>query len=218
MTGTLPSWSPLNDPRLSAQVQAGLRDQREAARQNAQRDLYFLERYAWQEYPAKCGRWRVGEASSLTGGTTLSGPWTKKQWVPDLRCVLLFDPASRQPIAAHVVHWWSEQQPDGRAAAPVSGATTSVWFAGDPRACGMFTPAGHGHLAAFGYRAGKSGLESWAEGPARFEKAAPLLAAQPFDDQVSGEFGPWIADHPQQPPRPKRFGRAAWQTSTPTQI
>jgi hypothetical protein len=218
VTGSLPSWSPLGDPQLSAQIQAGLQQADPARRAEAQRDLYFLERYAWQEYPAKIGRWQVGEASSLTGGSNLSGPWTKREWTPDPRWVLLLDPGSRQPIAAHVVHWWTEEGPDRRAHLPVSSGAASVWFAGDPRVCGMFTPAGNGHRAVFGYRAGKTGLKSWAEGPARFEKAAPLLAAQPYQDAPSSEFGPWIADHPQQPPRPKRFSRAAWETSTPTEI
>jgi hypothetical protein len=213
VTGTLPSWSPLNDPQLSAHVQAALAQDNPVARSNAQRDLYFLERYAWQEYPVKCGRWRVGDASSftLTGGTNLSGPWTKKEWNIDLTWVLLLDPATRQPIAAHIVDWWREERPqDKHLFFPVSSTTASLWFAGDPRVCGMFTPEGNGHRAVFGYRAGKTGLKSWAEGPARFEKAAPLLAAQPYQDAPSNEIGPWIADHPQQPPRPKRFSRAAW--------
>ena len=218
MTGSLPSWSPLNDPQLSADIRARLQQGDQAGLPDAQRDVYFLERYAWQEYPVKCGRWHVGEASAATSGTLMSGPWTKREWTPDLRWVLLLDPASRQPIAAHIVHWWTERGPDDRPFAPVSVNTASVWFAGDPRVCGMFTPAGNGHRAVFGYRAGKTGLKSWAEGPARFEKAAPLLAAQPYQDEPSSEFGPWVADHPQQPPRPKRFSRAAWQTSTPTEI
>jgi len=46
VTGTLPSWSPLNDPQLSAQIQAALQQDSPGARSNAQRDLYFLERYA----------------------------------------------------------------------------------------------------------------------------------------------------------------------------
>lgn len=219
MTGTFPSWSPLNDPQLSAQIQAGLQRASEPERRTAQRDLYFLERFAWQEYPVKCGRWRLGEASSaLTGGTTLSGPWTKKDWAADLNWVLLLDPASRQPIAAHYVTWWREERPgDRHLLLPVRGDTPSIWFAGDPRACGMFTPAGNGHRAAFGYRAGKGGLKSWDEGPARFERAAPLLAAEPYTEPKSPEYGPWLADCPQPPPRPARFSRAAWSSTVPTE-
>ncbi len=206
MTATLPDWSPLNDPQLQAQIQAGLRQQRESERAHAQRDLYFLERYAWQEYPVKCGRWHNTEdGSALTSGTTVSGPWTKHVWVPDVRCVLLLDPNTRQPIAAHTVPWWSEQRAGGTGF-PVDPRTPSVWFAGDPRACGMFTPAGNGHQAVFGFRVGKAGLAEWDEGPGRFERAVPLLAAQPYDDSAPRDFGPWVVDHPQPPPAPKRFG------------
>ncbi len=207
MTGTLPPWSPLNDAQLSARIQAGLRAERPAERAGAQRDLYFLERYAWQEYPAKCGRWHAGEAGfTLTGGTNLAGPWTKKDWNADFGWVLLLDPASRQPIAAHIVDWWQVRQPgDNRVHLPVDARTTSLWFAGDPRACGMFTVPGDGHQAAFGYRHGKAGLKEWDQGPARFEKALPLLAAQPYAETTEREFGPWLADQPEPPPRPKRF-------------
>lgn len=212
MTGTLPPWSPLNDPRLSAQIQERLRDEREPFRNRALRDLYFLERYAWQEYPVKCGRWRVGAASSftLTGGTNLSGPWTRKEWNADLSCVLLLDPSTREPIAAHTVDWWTDVDDGGHPLKPVDTRTTSIWFAGDPRVCGLFTPVGDGHRTAFGFRFGKSGLRSWKEGPAGFEKTASLIAAEPFADTTASEFGPWIADRPEPPPRPKRFSRATW--------
>lgn len=216
MTGTLPSWSPLNDPQLSAQIQAGLQQGSAVARTHAQRDRYFLERYAWQEYPVKCGRWRVGDASSftLTGGTNLSGPWTKKEWNIDLSWVLLLDPATRQPIAAHTVDWWREERPEDRHLFfPVSSKTASLWFAGDPRVGGMFTPAGNGHRAAFGHRAGNSTIgnyRTWENGPQPFEELTAKAASWSYEDKVSAEFGPWLADHPQQPPRPKRFGRTAW--------
>lgn len=206
MTDSLPPWSPLNNPQLAARIQAGLQAAQPFERAHAQRDLYFLERYAWQEYPVKCGRWRsIDDPMALTGGPRYSGPWTKKSWTADLGCVLLLDPSSRQPIATHSVQWWTIERPDRHLIMPVTGATNSLWFAGDPRAGGMFAIAGDGGNAAFGYRFGKDGLKSWDEGPARFEKAAPLLAAQPYDENDFREFGPWLADQPEPPPRPKRF-------------
>jgi len=205
VTGTLPSWSPLNDPQLSARIQAGLQDQREYLRRDAQRDLYFLERYAWQEYPAKCGRWRrVDAPDALTGDTNVSGPWTKKAWTVDYSWLLLFDPTSRQPIAVHLVGWPTEQR-NGQLVAPVGGQTTSVWFAGNPRLCGLFTSVGDGHSAFFGFRLGERGLRRW-EGPQHFEQLAAQAAAKPFADAQSAEYGPWLADQPEAPPRPKRFG------------
>jgi hypothetical protein len=207
VTATLPPWSPLNDPQLSAQIQAGLQQEREIPRRNAQRDLYFLERYAWQEYPVKCGRWhRVDDPGALTSGTTVSGPWTKKTWTADLRWLLLFDPAGRQPIAAHTVNWPSPQQ--GATAPPVDGRTASIWFAGDPRVCGLFTPAGDGHTASFGQRAGSEGLSLWQGGAQRYEQLAANIATRPFADTAPPDYGPWLADQPQPPPAPKRFGAA----------
>lgn len=206
MTGPLPSWSPLNDPQLSAQIQAGLRDSRETTQRHAQRDLYFLERYGWQEYPVKCGRWvRIDDPGALTSGTNMSGPWTKKTWTADLNWLLLFDPNSRRPIAAHKVDWPSQQQ-GNRLVRPVTAQTASIWLAGDPRVCGMFTVVGAGHTATFGHRVGRTGLRRW-EGPQQYEQLAGAIAAEPYsDDAGAGDVGPWLADSPQAPPAPKRFG------------
>lgn len=222
MTGSLPSWSPLNDPQLSAQIQARLANGQEKTRVEAQRDLYFLERFEWREYPAKCGRWHLGEAGSftLTGGSNLSGPWTKMDWSPDYRWVLLLDPASRQPIAAHIVNDWWVEDPKARQVVPVANGVTSFWFAGNPLLGGMFTPAGNGHRAVFGYRSGHSEVANfvnWTSGPARFEQLAAQAASWTYTDKVASEFGPWLADQPQQPPRPRRFSRLTWQATTPTQ-
>jgi hypothetical protein len=208
VTGPLPSWSPLNDPQLSAQIQAGLRDSRETTQRHAQRDLYFLERYGWQEYPVKCGRWiRIDDPGALTSGTNMSGPWTKKTWTADLTWLLLFDPNSRRPIAAHKVDWPSQQQ-GNRLVRPVTAQTASIWLAGDPRVCGMFTVVGAGHTATFGHRVGRTGLRRW-EGPQQYEQLAGAIAAEPYsDDAGGGDVGPWLADSPQAPPAPKRFGGA----------
>lgn len=205
MTGTLPPWSPLNDPQLSAQIQAGLQDTHENVRRTAQRDQYLLERYPWQEYPVKAGRWRlINDPGALTTGTNMSGPWTKKTWTADLTWLLLLDPASRRPIAAHKVGWPTQQQ-GNRIVSPVSGQTASIWFAGDPRVCGLFTLVGDGHSVTFGYRQGKRGFGRW-EGPQQFEQLATAVAAEPYNEASSGEIGPWLADQPQAPPNPKRFG------------
>ncbi|HEV2347373.1 MAG TPA: hypothetical protein VGS97_24980 [Actinocrinis sp.] len=205
MTGTLPPWSPLNDPQLSARIQAGLQDSREGARRDAQRDLYFLERYAWQEYPVKCGRWRrIDDPGALTSGTNMSGPWTKKTWTADFGWLLLIDPAGNRPIAAHKVDWPTQQQ-GNRMVSPVGAQTRSIWLAGDPRVGGMFSPVGDGHTAAFGNRADKNGLRRW-EGPQHFEQSAAAVAAEPYREPGGGDLGPWLADQPQAPPDPKRFG------------
>jgi hypothetical protein len=202
---SLPSWSPLNDSQLSAQLQAGLQASSENTRRHAQRDLYFLERYAWQEYPVKCGRWlQINDPGALTTGTNMSGPWTKKTWTADVTWLLLFDPNSRQPIAAHKVDWPMRQE-GNLMISPVTSQTTSIWFAGDPRVCGMFTPVGAGHMATFGHRAGKTGLRRW-EGPQHFEQQAATIAAEPYNDAAGGDVGPWLADQPQSPRNPKRFG------------
>jgi hypothetical protein len=206
VTGTLPPWSPLNDPRLSAQLQARLQDTRENVRRSAQRDQYLLERYQWQEYPVKIGRWLlINDPGALTTGTNMSGPWTKKTWTADINWLLLLDPASRQPLAAHKVTWPTEQQ-GNRLVSPVSTQTPSIWFAGDPRVGGLFTPVGDGHsVVLFGHRYGKRALARW-EGPQQFEQSAAAVAAEPYSEAGGGDVGPWIADQPQSPPNPKRFG------------
>ncbi|MBS2962916.1 hypothetical protein KGA66_07670 [Actinocrinis puniceicyclus] len=205
MTGTLPPWSPLNDPRLSAQVDKDLHNKRSAIRNRAELYAYLLQRYAWQEYPVKCGRWRItDDPMALTGGAIYSGPWTKKAWTPDVTRMLLLDPATRQPIAAHVVPW--NFALDVRKGWPVDTKTTSIWFAGDPRVCGMFTPVGDGHRVALGCRSGREGIEVW-EGPEHFERLAARIAAEPYVDATPPGYGPWIADTPKPPPRPKRFAK-----------
>jgi hypothetical protein len=207
VTGTLPPWSPLNDPQLSAQIQAGLQDTRENVRRRAQRDVYFFERFPWKEYPVKCGRWSViNDPGALTSGTNMSGPWTKKTWTADLSWLLLFDPNSRQPIAAHRIDWPSQQQ-GNRIVRPVSAQTTSIWLSGDPRVGGMFAVVGDARTATFGYRAGRSDLRRW-ESRQHFEQLANAIAAEPYNDAAGGDIGPWLADQPQSPPNPKRFGAA----------
>ncbi len=114
-------------------------------------------------------------------------------------------PEQRQPIAAaHKIEWPAHQE-GNRIVRPVTAQTTSIWFAGDPRVCGMFTLVGAGHTTTFGHRASKNDLRRW-EGPQQFEQLAAKVAAEPYADATDGDVGPWLADQPQAPPNPKRFG------------
>ena len=206
MTGPIPPWSPLNDPQLSAQIQGNLRHARESVRREAQFWQEVLTRHAWQEYPVKCGVWILGE-SGLTSGTNLSGPWTKRVWAPSFAWMQLYDPASRQPIAVQCAN--PSLGDGGHVTLPFDARTTSVWFAGDPRVCGLFSPVGDGHRAYFGER--PTGItrmfSAWQKGPEYYAQWAAKVAAMP-DRRPDGTTSIWIADHPQKPDDPRRFSKA----------
>ncbi|MBS2962918.1 hypothetical protein KGA66_07680 [Actinocrinis puniceicyclus] len=54
----------------------------------------------------------------------------------------MLDPASRQPIAAHIIDKWWVEDPSKSSVLPISDGMTSFWLAGDPRVGGMTTPTG----------------------------------------------------------------------------
>ncbi len=205
MNGTLPPWSPLNDPQLSAKYQKNLGSGNETLRGKAQLQLDLLSRYAWQEYPVKYGCWALNE-TGLTGGTNLSGPWTKRSYKPDYSWIQLLDPGSGRPIGRH----WIDTGFDGgmtvKAVAFPPG-TTSIWFAGDPRAFGLFSLVGNGHVAYFGSRDRVQVYDAWRQGPQHYAQFAATIG-DTLDRRPGGAELLWLADHPQAPQSPKRFGAA----------
>jgi hypothetical protein len=211
VTGTsqaLPPWSPLNDPQLYAHYQEKLKSGREPVRRKAQFLMELLSRYAWQEYPVKYGCWVLNE-TGLTGGTNLSGPWTKRAYTADYSWIQLLDPSTRRPLARHRIDTSFEGGMLVKAVPFSSQNTTSIWFAGDPRAYGVFAPVGDGHAGYFGTRPGASPFEVWQKGPQEFGQWAATIA-DTLDRRPGGGNADvlWLADHPQAPPNPKRFGAA----------
>jgi hypothetical protein len=202
---TLPPWSPLNDPQLSARFQKNLGSRNETVRSKAQFQLDLLSRYAWQEFPVKYGCWALSE-TGVTGGTNLSGPWTKRSYTPDYSWILLLDPGSGRPVARH----WIDTGFDGGLTvkdAPFPPGAASIWFAGDPRAFGMFSPVGNGHIAYFGSRDRLQAFDAWRQGPQHYAQWAATIG-DAMDRRPAGPDADvlWLADHPQAPPSPRRFG------------
>jgi hypothetical protein len=211
VTGTLPPWSPLNDPQLSGRLQEKLGSRREQTRLAAQFQMDLLSRYAWQEYPVKYGVWALKE-TGLTGGTNLSGPWTKRSYEPDYSWILLLDPGSGRPLARHFVDAASDSGMTYKAM-PFPAQTTSIWFAGDPRAFGLFSPVGNGHFAFFGSRDRLQAIDAWQRGPQHYTQWAATIGDVLDRDPAHAAANAaaqslWIADHPQKPSAPGRFSSA----------
>ena len=209
-TGTLPPWSPLNDPQLSGRLQQRLGSRNEQARLKAQFQMDLLSRYGWREYPVKYGVWALKE-TGLTGGTNLSGPWTKKSYVEDYLWILLLDPSSSRPLARHFIDAESGTGMTQKLK-PFPEQTTRIWFAGEPRAFGMFTLVGDGHDAYFGSRDKLAPYDGWRRGPADFAQWAASIGDTFDRDPRHPATSPddlWIADHPQRPAAPGRFGSAS---------
>jgi hypothetical protein len=193
MTSPTPPNPPLSDPRLSARIQQDLGSDSKWRREQAERDKYVLERFAWQEYPVKLGRWvRIADPKSLNAHTILDGLTNRWVWKADLSRVLILDPATRQPLCEYTVKWPDEQD-------WASPQLTSLWFAGDLRFGGLFTPVGDGHRTAIGSR--RTVPLGALETAAKMEQFAPKYTAKPFktpeDPNATDE--PWIADHPAEP-------------------
>jgi hypothetical protein len=208
-TGPLPPWSPLNDPQLAGRIQERLASRREQTRLAAQFQTELLSRYAWQEYPVKYGVWELKE-TGLTGGTNLSGPWTKKAYVEDYAWIQLLDPGSGRPLARHFLDTGSDSGMTYKAQ-PFPAGTASVWFAGEPRAFGMFTAVGGGQVAYLGTRDRLAAVDAWRRGPQDFAQWAASIGDTFDRDPKHAPEGPgslWIADHPQRPAAPGRFSSA----------
>jgi hypothetical protein len=194
MTSPTPPNPPLSDPRLSARIQEDLTSDSKWRREQAERDKYILERFAWQEYPVKLGRWaKIADPKGMNSRTVLEGLTTRWVWDADLRQVLVLDPATREPLYEYDVKW-----PDGQDW--VTPQLTSLWFVGDLRVCGLFTPVGDGYRTALGCR-GDFPLGAF-ETAQKVAQNAETYAAKPYRrrvDRPSVTNGPWIADHPDEP-------------------
>jgi hypothetical protein len=180
----LPAWSPLNNPQLRAAVEEKRHHRYKNMRQGGEFERYIFERYAWQEYPVKYGRWRkINDLRSIRHDSMFATRWV---WHKDLKRILLLDPATRQPIRDHKLSA-ADVLPEG---------ATSVWFAGDARVCGYLTPVGDGGKFVFG------SLFNWM--PVRtalaLQERGPELAAKPYTESTDSFDGPWLADHPEMPP------------------
>jgi hypothetical protein len=193
MTSPTPPNPPLSDPQLSARIQEDLHSQSKWRREQAERDKYLLERFAWQEYPVKLGRWsKIADPKSLNAHTVLDGLTNRWVWKADLGQVLILDPATQKPLCQYSVKWPDEQD-------WATPQLTGLWFAGDLRFGGLFTPVGDGRRTAIG---GRRGVPLGAlETAAKIEQFAAKYTAKPFktpDDPTSTDE-PWIIDHPQEP-------------------
>jgi hypothetical protein len=205
---TLPPWSPLNDPQLSGHYQEKLRSGKDTVRRKAEFLTDVLSRFAWQQYPVKYGCWTLKE-TGLTGGTNLSGPWTKRAYTADYSWILLLDPNTGRPLAKHRIDTAFEGGALVKAVPFKTQGTTAIWFAGDPRAFGLFSPVGDGHVAYFGARPGASPFAVWQRGPQEFAQWAATIGDTLDRQQPPGgaaEESLWLADHPQPPAGPRRFG------------
>jgi len=193
MTSPTPPNPPLSDPQLFARIQEDLSSDSKWRREQAERDKYILERYSWQEYPVKLGRWsKIADPKSLNSRTILEGLTTRWVWEVDLRQVLILDPATRQPVCEYEVKWPDKQD-------WATPRLTSLWFAGDLRFGGLFTPVGDGRRTAVGGRR-EVPLGALAT-VQKIEQNAPKYVDRPFrtPNQPSVTNGPWIVDHPQEP-------------------
>lgn len=193
MTSPTPPNPPLSDPQLSARIQEDLASDNKWRRSQAERDKYILERFAWQEYPVKLGRWsKIADPKSLNARTALDGLTTRWVWEADLRQVLILDPSTREPMCEYAVKWPDKQD-------WATPQLNSLWFAGDLRFGGLFTPAGDGRRTAIGARRGVplGALET----VQKIEQYAPKYIAKPsgLPDKPSLMNGPWIVDHPEMP-------------------
>ncbi|MBS2966958.1 hypothetical protein KGA66_28250 [Actinocrinis puniceicyclus] len=193
MTSPTPPNPPLSDPELFARIQEDLGSDHKWRREQGERDKYLLERFAWQEYPVKLGRWsKIADPKSLNAKTILEGLTTRWVWEADLTAVLIFDPATRRPLCEYEIKWPKDQD-------WITPRITSLWFAGDLRFGGLFTAVGDGRRTALGSRR-EVPLGTLAT-VAKIEQFAPKYIAKPFEvpDKPGVTDGPWISDHPQMP-------------------
>jgi hypothetical protein len=186
MTSPMPN-PPLSDPQLFAQIQAGLGSESKFQRQRAERDRFILERFGWQEYRVKLGRWQKVDDKSALSYSKPGLPNLRWAWAQDLAAVLLHDPATGQPLYEYKIFWPENQD-------WVTTQTPSLWFAGDIRMYGLFSP-GDGRRVAFGCR--RDLPSSAFESVERIAEFTPKYAAKQYRHARGDE--PWVVDHPQEP-------------------
>lgn len=180
------------------------------ARLQAERGRYLVRRFpGWRVFPVRVGRWyrsadRSGGVDDPIGGLWYigeaivgAGHWVER---PDI--VQVLDPGTGRPIAEHLVQWRSPYV-DG----PVrpDPGTRTLAILGDPRVCGLFAALDGPHppTVAFGGNRRRPNLK-WTVPD--IEKHTPRLIGKPYRDYASKDDGPWLVDHPQQPPG----GRTRW--------
>lgn len=200
MGDQMPPARPLDNPDLAAKLRDDLQNKHRQA--EAQRSLYILERYAWQQYPVKYRRWHkiVARAKSeMIRDTVLDNYTGRWEWQPDHSVVLLLDPATGSPIAEHSLA--------GSMDFPwLPADATHVWFAGNPRVSGMFTAVGDGSRAVFGRSRALWGVAKPFESLP--DRDFPTTNG-PYVERLEKSEGSWLADSPQPPagPKPSLFSR-----------
>ena len=176
----------------------------------AKRQRHVLANYPWREYPCWFGRW-VWEPGPRSGSVKedLKNEigMTRMQWKRDFTWIKIFDPASRQPLGIFQFSSGASMSFSG-----IAEDATRVQFAGDVNAAGILR-------GVEGTKAGTLALRRYLpqvltnkyfdtmspDRPAPFVPVAPTppqSSPLQFGSNYGANYGPWIAESPQEPPPP----------------
>lgn len=161
----------------------------------------ILANYPWQEYGYKCGRWR---RENMVEGSILEFVGIKfMTWEKKYNTVLLTDPRDGRPIS----------EVTGMALGGVEPPAGRLLFAGDPHYAGILSARRDGkpEMAIVGStRLGPPDYKQNIAAAARDLTKTMVPGRQPqatFYDPAPkyvARLGPWLADHPDTPPKPRK--------------
>lgn len=150
------------------------------ARAEALRVRNLLAHYPWHEYAYKYGRWERTDRF-------LSYFYSVMKWAKSYDTFQLIEPASGRPIAEMYAPSIRLKKYSGR-----------LWFAGDPRIAGVYTPVGDGTQDL--WFASSRFVDVTAARTAALTLRPgelPPIDLVPYHDRA--EQYPWVADHPNKP-------------------
>lgn len=143
---------------------------------------HLLATFPWREYSYKYGRWQPVEQWWDPHGLL------PMKWGRTYDTFQLLDPNSGQPIG--------ELRSRGKLSRPAG----RLWFAGDPRVAGVYTPAGDGTrdrwLVTSRFVSEKQAREA---APTMRPSEIPAIDPGPYRERMSEKKWPWVVDQPTKP-------------------